>query len=167
MHVVVAISLLRREIFGNSLEQFNIMVMSASKYQIAIAILSTVIGTMIGSVGVGEVFSRPPNVDTLLRETSNELNKKLPMMLDKETRLDTTIPAPNKTFIYKYTLINILAKDYNGNLVKSKIRPIALRNYKTNPSMKPFRDLSVNLKYQYFDKKGTFFMSFDISPKDF
>lgn len=132
----------------------------------AIAILSTIMGAVISTVGVGAALSRP-DVDALLKDTSNELNKKLPIMIDKETRLDATIPAPKRTFIYRYTLVNILGKDYNSKLLKSKIRPVALQNYKTNPSMKAFRDLSVNLKYQYFDKKGAFLMDFDISPKDF
>jgi hypothetical protein len=139
-----------------------------TKYKtFAMIILSSVISSVIGAVGVNEVFSRPANVDTVLKQTSSELNKELPKMIDKETRLDSTFSAPNNTFVYKYTLVNILAKDYNSDQLKSKIRPVALQNYKTNPVMKPFRDLSVNLKYQYFDKKGTFFMDFDISPKDF
>jgi hypothetical protein len=139
-----------------------------TKYKtFAVIILSAIISSVIGTVGISEVFSRPSNADILLKQTSTELNKKLPKMIDKETRLDSTFPAPNNTFVYKYTLVNILAKDYDSNVVKSKVRQSALQNYKTNPVMKPFRDLSVNLKYQYFDKKGTFFMDFDISPKDF
>jgi len=142
--------------------------MANYKYEsLAIVILPAIISSVIGSIGVGQVSSRPSNADTVIKETSTELNKKLPMMIDKETRLDTTFPAPNKTLVYKYTLVNILAKDYDSNKVKSKVRQSALQNYKTNPVMKPFRDLSITLKYQYFDKKGTFFMDFDISPKNF
>ena len=156
----------KRYNFVDLLEKFNIMI--TYKYKtFATVILSALIGSVIGSVGANEVFSRPSNTDAILKETSIELNKTLPKMIDKETRLDRTFTAPDKTLVYKYTLVNILAKDYDSNVVKSKVKQSALQNYRTNPVMKPFRDLSVNLKYQYFDKKGAFFMDFNVSPKDF
>ncbi|GBL36100.1 hypothetical protein EMGBS15_16950 [Filimonas sp.] len=47
-----------------------------------------------------------PLVDAELVAAAKELNKSCPMMIDKETRLESAEALPNNEFKYNYTLLN-------------------------------------------------------------
>jgi hypothetical protein len=49
-------------------------------------------------------------IEEILMETSKQINVQLPIMVDKETRLDTTM-CVGKHMSYKYTMINLSEKD--------------------------------------------------------
>ncbi len=89
------------------------------------------------------------------------------MMVDKETRLDNTMVLPNKTIVYRYTLVNMNASDIKKDELTAALRPMVLNSYKTDTSMKSFRDNGVTMQYQYSDKNGVFITEFAASPKDF
>ena len=99
-------------------------------------------------------------------ELSSELNKRMPIVVDKETRLDSTAPGPSKTLSYQYTLLN-----FDGVKVEEKelseIRTRARANYQTNPAMKSLREMGVTLRYRYNNKSGAFVGEFSLTPKDF
>lgn len=131
-----------------------------------VLIASIVIGSLAGTFAVRSLW-KPSNMDQALARTASEINKSLPMMADQETRLDTTSPAPNKTLIYHYTLINMRAADVQKETFVTTLRPKIVTTYKTSPSMKMLRDNGVTLEYQYYDKEGAFVAKFDAGPKDF
>ncbi len=113
-----------------------------------------------------QFFNRAPDVDRALVELSSELNKRMPIVVDKETRLDSTAPSPSKTLSYQYTLVN-----FDGVKVEEKelaeIRTRAQANYQTNPAMKSLREMGVTLRYRYKNKSGAFVGEFSLTPKDF
>jgi hypothetical protein len=129
-------------------------------------IVGIVIGSMVGAFAVRTLW-KPANIDRALVQTAAEMNKRMPMMADKETRLDSTTAAPNKTLIYHYTLINMRAADVQKDTFVNLLRPKIIGNYKTSPEMKTLRDNGVTLEYQYFDKEGAEVSKFAVSPKDF
>ncbi len=106
------------------------------------------------------------NIDQAIVATSSQLNKNLPMMVDKETRLDNTMAGPDKTIIYRYTLVNMSAADVPKDKLVTAIRPRVVATYKTNDSMKDFRNNGVTMQYQYFDKGGVSSRSFPWARKD-
>jgi len=132
-----------------------------------VVIFAAVIGSIVGSVAVREVFNRPPSTESVLVQTSNEMNKNLPMMLDQFTRLDTTFPGPGKVFNYKYTLVGLKLADLDVESVRTLITPLVTQNYKTNPAMDSLRKLSTTLKYHYHDDEGAFAFAIEVDPTKF
>ena len=133
----------------------------------AITVIAAAVGAVIGSMLVRQYFDRPARIDGALVATISQINKTLPMMVDKETRLDNTMAGPNKTIIYRYTLVNMNAADVQKEQLKSALRPHVLTSYKTDNGMKAFRDNGVIMEYQYSDKNGVYITDFSVSPKDF
>ena len=105
-------------------------------------------------------------IEQSLAQTSSEMNKKLPMMIDKGTRLDTVTPAPNKTLVYKYTLVDIAKLRIDVAKVQKTLKPTILEAYKTNPEMQKLRASEISLKFQYYDKNGAFITDVEVHPSD-
>lgn len=94
------------------------------------------------------------SVQAMLIETSKELNKSMPKMMDAETRLDSA-SAGNATLNYHYTLINV--EKNNGELdfeaIKTELMKNAQDNLDTNPVMKAYRENDISLHYIFKDKQ--------------
>lgn len=105
--------------------------------------------------------------DEALLQSAVEMNRTLPMMVDKDTRLDATTAGPGRRFTYSYTLINHAVADLDVSVLQNGLRPSLIANYKSLPQMKEFRDANVELHYQYKDKNGAFVADIMVSPKDF
>jgi hypothetical protein len=153
--------------------------MNLQKNKISIAaIITAVISIGIVSVNLTSCSSLlkevANNSDTeksdadekILFQTSSEMNKKLPMMVDRSTRIDTTTPGPGKMLTYKYTLVDIAAADIDKEKFKQKLLPTLIENYKTNPATQSMRKAGIIIKFKYFDKKGVFITDMTVDPKD-
>jgi hypothetical protein len=106
-------------------------------------------------------------VEDSLTSVAEEFNKRLPMQVDGETRLDQIEIAPDRKVVYRYTLTNYAkVPDFNQEYFVSVLRPNALNTYKTNAGMKKFRDLGVSLHYNYFDRNGVYLTEMEIGPDD-
>ena len=140
---------------------------SPAKRSPIVTLIAVAVGVVAGFTAVRHFNDRPANIDQALVATTSQINKGCPMMVDKETRLDNTMAAPDKTIVYRYTLVNTDAASVQKDRLVSALRPQVLTNYKTNPSMKELRDNGVTMQYQYSDRKGTFITEFAVSPKDF
>ena len=131
-----------------------------------IAVVAVVCAAAFSYTFVRAYLNRAPNVQTALIQISSEMNKKMPIVVDKETRLDSTAPGPNQTLTYRYTLVN-----FDGAEVKKEevatIRARALAGYRTSPAMKSLREMGVTLRYEYKNKNGASAGEFSIGPKDF
>ena len=132
-----------------------------------ITLIAVAVGVVAGFLAVRQFNDRSANIDQALVSTVSQINKGCPMMVDKETRLDNTMAAPNKTIIYRYTLVNTDAVNVQKDRLVSLLRPQVVANYKTNPSMKSLRDNGVTMRYQYSDRNGAFITDFAVSTKDF
>jgi hypothetical protein len=133
--------------------------------------LFTVTGIIIALMSVS-MFTQScgsPNStpDPGLVKMAEEINPMCPMMIDAETRLDTTAVFSNKTFMYDYTFINYENGMVDTTRVKNLIMPNAIHAIKTNPGLKYFRDNKVTIKYNYKDKNGSYMFSFVITPNQY
>lgn len=133
----------------------------------ALKIIAGVIGAVIGYLVVGHFLRTGNNFDKALSDAASDMNKTLPMAVDGETRLDATIPGPGLKFTYVYTLLKLEKKDVDAQSLEKALKPKIAANYKTSDAMKQFRDMNVELNYQYKDKNGDFLFEIAISPKDF
>jgi hypothetical protein len=129
--------------------------------------LIVVVAAVVGSFVAREYFSKRPSTDKILIQTSNELNRTLPMMVDQHTRLDATFPGPGNSLTYKYTLVGSKASDLKTEEIKKWLHPKIIQNYKTHPDMQDLRDLSTVLNYHYFDAAGTFVLALEADPAKF
>jgi len=80
---------------------------SFSLTTLAVVIFSAV-GAVVGSFVVQSMFKSNSNgnVDVVLQQTAEVLNKQLPMTIDQYTRLDTTVALPGGKFKYIYTVFS-------------------------------------------------------------
>ncbi len=95
---------------------------------------------------------------------STETNKRLPMQVDSNTILVTTLPQSDNSFVYKYKLINTKVGDITEEVLTTKMKPQAVAGYKT--SMQNIRELGIRLVFHYSDKDGNFIGSFTVGPED-
>jgi dihydroneopterin aldolase len=102
-------------------------------------------------------------------KASEEMNKKCPMVIDADTRLDNTAATDNPiTLTYNYTAVTVEKKDVDPEVTNIKAAMIksTQNNIDTSPAMKFYRDNHVNLKYSYKDKNGKFLFDYTITPKE-
>lgn len=125
------------------------------------------VAAIISAFLVTRQLSRPAALDRLLVQASSEMNKNLPMMLDQNTRLDTTHPEPDKTLVYRYTLVNTKIAALDKVKFVESMRPMIVAHYRTNDTMKAFRDGGVTMKYRYSDQQGNFITEIVVHPRDF
>ena len=137
--------------------------------KVLIAVVATSIGAAIGTYVVNTLMGKGSTLsfDKMLMQIAEEMNKSLPMMIDKETRLDATFPGPGNRLTYSYTLINYEKDNLDITTLRETFRPQLLTNYKTHENMKRFRENNVELHYQYKDMHGAFITDISISPSDF
>ena len=100
-------------------------------------------------------------------KTSEEMNKRCPMVIDADTRLDNTTALDNPVkLVYNYTIVTATKKEIGDRLttIKETMKPQIQNTVDTNPDMQPFRDNHVLLMYSYKDKNGEFLFDFTIEP---
>ena len=131
-------------------------------------VICVIVGVSIGKTVIKSIFDRKDVVlfDEALVEVAKQLNTTLPMQIDKDTRMDSTIAGPGNRLTYLYTLINFSSNELDQTEFTTIMRPQLVNGYKTNPDMAFFRQNKVELHYHYRDKNGNTIATIIISPKD-
>ncbi len=133
-------------------------------------IVFTVIGLLIGYVGsqflIDTIFKKP-NIEEILVQAAQEMNKSCPIILDQDTRLDTTLGGPGKNFSYFYTLVNYSKEEINQDTLISYLKPNIINNVKTHPQMAIFRENDITMNYNYKDKDGVFLFIISVTPEEY
>lgn len=126
-----------------------------------LAVLIMVI--MAGIVNAGQ-SSRNKFIEALPIMAS-EMCKKLPMMIDKDTRLDSVV-ADNATMIFLYTLINRRAEEATQDL-KNFLHNQAVNGYCTAMGEpKAFRDNNITFKIHYRGRDSKFITAVSINTSN-
>lgn len=136
---------------------------------IAVVAVSAVVGSFVSSVVVKSLFQTQTanaSIDEVLAATADEINRNLPMMVDQNTRLDSTVALPKSKLMYRFTILNIDPLP-DGDVLVEALRPTTLNNYKTSQDMADLRKMNVTLVYSYADDKGNELARFQVSPQDF
>jgi hypothetical protein len=134
---------------------------------LAVAILVGVFGLILGKYIWGVFTSNQNSFDKMLVETANQINQNTPMIVDSETRLDSTLALPGKRFTYYFTLYNYTIDEIDAEDFEKSMRPNMLNNLKTSPDMNVFRNNNVDLQYIYRDKNGMEIVNIEINHKDY
>jgi len=134
------------------------------KHKIIAAVLAVIILTMTGCDKIKNLQSSV--FDKILVDTASQINNTLPMMIDSETRFDSTAAYPGKEFAYFFTIINYTVEEVDMDIFEG-IRANLINNAKTNSDMEIFRENKVNLKYVYRDKDMKEIIQIKISADEY
>jgi hypothetical protein len=129
-------------------------------------VMAVVIGFCV-AVWTFRYLQPKETAEEMIVQTSNNLNARLPMNMDRETRWDSTEPGPGKCLTYCYTLVNKSKSELDPEKLTATMKPRLLLNYRTNPEMKLIRDNRVILRYKYKDKVGETVAVIEVSPDEF
>lgn len=140
--------------------------MSHDKRKKVIIALGVFAGIALFAI-VYHFFTTKPTTDRVLQLTALTVNKKCPMMVDEETRLDSVEAIGNKTLQYHYTLVNYSVKELDLEKLKATMQPYILKEIKTKPEMKVFREKGVKLAYFYKDKLSDSVLLLTYKPEDY
>ncbi len=113
------------------------------------------IGKMVGKTSVEKYYKgkHDTEINTTLKKTSKEINSQLPMMVDDETRLDTTIVL-DKQLYYKYTLVNVKPDDITDDFLTKELEPVLIKNVCANKDVQLQFKIGVAYNYIYHDNTG-------------
>lgn len=105
---------------------------------------------------------------TSMVNAANEINKRLPMLIDSNTRLDRVVPqtTSSRSFIYLFTIMDatsgsISIYDINKSIGRSIVNGVC-----TSKEMSIFIDNNIKAIYRYKDKDGNVIGDIAVSKKD-
>ena len=101
-----------------------------------------------------------------VRALADQINKQGNKMVDEITRLDGAEALPNRTLLYKYSIITKTSSEIPPDGLNRIIRRDVVRKYNTLPEMKMFRDNGVTITYRYRDKEGQLIGDISVGPSD-
>lgn len=128
-----------------------------------------IFGALIGKV-VGNSASRAavdtPTVEGALSKMADQVNRQLPMAVDRDTRWENIAPGPGRRFTYNYTYITAttreIDKPYFLQVMQPKLRNIVC----SSPEMQVFFKNGITVGYAYRASDGIFIIKIEITPKD-
>jgi hypothetical protein len=134
---------------------------------IVVVIFAGAIGKLIGQNTTDRFLDgkREGTLDATLKQAATELNENLPMMVDADTRLDTSIGINGK-FRYNYTLVNYTAEELDSNALKEAMRPKLVNSYCTVADMRTFVENNVPVTYAYSGKDGKEIVTITVTSEE-
>jgi hypothetical protein len=105
-------------------------------------------------------------IDNKAIEVVNKFNKKCPMMIDSETRMDG-IDVKNNSIVYKFTLINLKLENVDTSTFNKNLRPGIINSIKENKDLDELKRINSVFEYYYKDLENKFIYSFKINPEDY
>jgi len=114
-----------------------------------------------------DYFAKPdPSSARHLREIADQINRSIPVMIDKETEL---MPSAgyDGMLVYNYRLVSYSASQIDHRKfaagVKQKVAQSACNRPETRDD---FLKNGVTLRYSYFDKNNQHIATVDVTPAD-
>lgn len=116
---------------------------------------------------IGRSLFIPKTGSAALELFATTTNKMCPVMVDKDTRLDSALPIDGKILEFNYSFVNFGRDQINVEAVKSQFEPGIINQVRTSAELKPMRDNNIELHYNYKDKDGVFLFSVRVTPEDY
>ncbi len=141
--------------------------MEEGKKKIVVQVAIFVVTFAVAFFGTKYVMSGATSTQSVLEKTSKKMNKKCPMMLTSDIRLDYTdaMAVEGKGgMLYVCTLINedVKDKNFNADLVAKETKLAAQKDFDSNPDLEKIRKRSVTVYYECKDKNGISLLGFEI-----
>lgn len=113
--------------------------------------MGNIFGSLMGRSGSVESET---GVDNVLVKAASQINKKLPMNVDENTRLDSVSAVPGRQFIYHYTLVTLNSTDVSADKFDSVVKPQLKNRLCESADMQNFLKNGVTISYLYKGKDG-------------
>jgi hypothetical protein len=129
-----------------------------------IVIVATVVGRKVGSLAVET--STIPSFEEKLVQVASKLNERFPIMLDKDTRIDTTVAGPGRTFTYFYTFPSHASDDFDPEALHAALEPAVRQSECGIPQMRELFQAGVTAYFVYRGNDGVEITRTSVSPSD-
>lgn len=138
------------------------------RIKIAIGIVG-ILAMIAGSGIVGYYFYGKGVVKTALVEQQllvsvQQTNENCPIMLDNDTKLEGVMFHEGPELEYRYTMVNILAQDYDGETVQPVVEKSIIENIKKDETLAFAKANGVTFTYIFNDKNGDFLLKVKVTP---
>ncbi|MDZ7623041.1 MAG: hypothetical protein U5J96_01150 [Ignavibacteriaceae bacterium] len=114
-----------------------------------------------------QYFTPPKSVDEQLKMISAQVNKQCPILIDNETRLDSTVSGSDKMMIYYYTLTQQLKTNINIDEAREFLTYQIINYIRTKDEMRFMRENDVTFRYKYKDKAFVDVLDIVITESDY
>jgi len=117
------------------------------------------------NLGFQFIFKSDKEIEDILLKGSNEINAKLPTMVDNDMRLDS-VKANGKIVHYRYTLVNYFTNNENNVFFKRKMTDFLIKDKCNNEKILAFLNMGVGYYYDYVDVNGVTVAGIHISKSN-
>ena len=124
-------------------------------------------GDVSRSLNKGSPSSQSGFAPRELQAVVNTMNANCPVMLDRETRLDSSVAGPGLRITYLNTLVNIDSQKIDPTEFKSVMQPRLRKLYQTQPEMADLWKGNVTLCWSYRDSDGDLICQIEVTPNGF
>lgn len=128
------------------------------------------IGKEVGKAAFSPAKPSQQEVEAKLIEgftrAANQLNQKLPMMLDEDTRGDKVTVGPGVRIVYHNTFPRYTSSDIDVNWLRTNLRPDVMRKVCSNSDMKESLQYGGIYVYAYYGSDGIEIARFEIDRND-
>lgn len=104
-------------------------------------------------------------VEAKLIAEAESLNKQLPIMIDKETRLDVVL-IHGKQIHYKCTLVNFSGKSFDNEQFLKNVKESIVKSQKNDTGIMNSLRKDVSYHYRYFDNDNVLIGVINIDRND-
>ncbi len=125
--------------------------------------LGNIFGALMGKSGSQD---HEKSIDDALTKVSAQMNKKMPIILDKDTRLDKVSAEPGRHLKYHYTLVSVRHGDINTAEFSKVIKPQLKSRLCEDVEMQKFLKNGVSVSYLYKTNDGRAIGGAEFSPSD-
>jgi hypothetical protein len=105
-------------------------------------------------------------VEQALDRVANQINKNLPLEVDKHTRLDKVTHEARKQLTYHYTIVTLRSADVNKADFEKAMQPQLKKKLCESNEMKNFLKNGVSIAYSYRGSDAQPVGNFKYAPSD-
>tara|TARA_B110001454_G_scaffold199186_1_gene203777 strand:- start:1027 stop:1506 length:480 start_codon:yes stop_codon:yes gene_type:complete len=129
------------------------------------ATFGALIGGAVGNA-IGKSAGQRMTVDEALVKVVDQINKQLPMTVDRDTRWDSTQAGPGRSFTYYYTIVTARATEMDATDFYRAMSSHLRNSVCTSPDMQVFFKNGVTVAYSYRGNDGRHVTKVSITPHD-
>lgn len=118
-------------------------------------------------VSVKIILFEDSSSDRDVMKFAREMNKRCPLMIDPETRLDKVNVLTDNNLEFNYTLINKFRDSVAIGNLRQYLEPVILNKIKTSPDLSRYLKKDLTWVYSYNDKNGVFMFKITYTPEQF
>ena len=107
-----------------------------------------------------------PQLIIKINELVKKGNEQLPMMIDKQTRLDKVVAGPGAKITYLYTLPELASFDVSAFWISNDVRPKVTKDVCDTAELRKLLASGAALEYAYKGKDGVDINQFQVQDAD-